>query len=90
MKLMHPAISPPRGSFEHEILPHVDCVILGPGPGTPHRQSDFSWPTRLLEQVGHRVPIFGLCLGCQGLATVHGGSVSPLVALSRICHPHRT
>ncbi|KPV72815.1 uncharacterized protein RHOBADRAFT_55494 [Rhodotorula graminis WP1] len=62
-------------SFEHDILPHVDCVILGPGPGTPHRKSDFSWPTRLLDQVGHRVPIFGLCLGCQGLATVHGGSV---------------
>ncbi|GAA5915563.1 hypothetical protein JCM8208_002432 [Rhodotorula glutinis] len=62
-------------SFEHDILPHVDCVILGPGPGTPHRESDFSWPTRLLDQVGHRVPIFGLCLGCQGLATVHGGSV---------------
>jgi len=66
-----------RDSFEHDILPHVDCVILGPGPGTPHRQSDFSWPTRLLDQVGHRVPIFGLCLGCQGLATVHGGSVRP-------------
>ncbi|BGP44120.1 para-aminobenzoate synthase, (PABA) [Rhodotorula kratochvilovae] len=62
-------------SFEHDILPHVDCVVLGPGPGTPHRQSDFSWPTRLLELLGDRVPIFGLCLGCQGLATVFGGSV---------------
>ncbi|GAA6055654.1 hypothetical protein JCM3770_003396 [Rhodotorula araucariae] len=62
-------------SFEHDILPHVDCVVLGPGPGTPHRQSDFSWPTRLLELLGDKVPIFGLCLGCQGLATVFGGSV---------------
>ncbi|GAA5889745.1 hypothetical protein JCM6882_004308 [Rhodosporidiobolus microsporus] len=62
-------------SFVHEILPHIDCVILGPGPGTPHKQSDFSWPHRLLEELGDRLPIFGLCLGCQGLATVFGGKV---------------
>ncbi|GAA5831665.1 hypothetical protein JCM11251_000785 [Rhodosporidiobolus azoricus] len=62
-------------SFVHEILPHIDCVVLGPGPGTPHKESDFSWPHRLLEELGDRLPIFGLCLGCQGLATVFGGKV---------------
>ncbi|BGP04117.1 para-aminobenzoate synthase, (PABA) [Rhodotorula toruloides] len=62
-------------SFEHDILPHIDCVVLGPGPGTPHRQADFSWPTRLIQQVGDRVPVFGLCLGLQGLATSFGGTV---------------
>lgn len=65
-----------RDSFEHDILPHIDCVVLGPGPGTPHRQEDFSWPTRLIQQVGDRVPVFGLCLGLQGLATSFGGTVS--------------
>ncbi|BGP36016.1 para-aminobenzoate synthase, (PABA) [Rhodotorula toruloides] len=62
-------------SFEHDILPYIDCVVLGPGPGTPHRQADFSWPTRLIQQVGDRVPVFGLCLGLQGLATSFGGTV---------------
>lgn len=65
-----------RESFEHDILPYIDCVVLGPGPGTPHRQADFSWPTRLIQQVGDRIPIFGLCLGLQGLATSFGGTVS--------------
>jgi anthranilate/para-aminobenzoate synthase component II len=41
-----------RDSFVNEILPHIDCVILGPGPGTPHRDSDFSWPTRLIAEFG--------------------------------------
>ncbi|GAA5851960.1 hypothetical protein JCM8547_000110 [Rhodosporidiobolus lusitaniae] len=62
-------------SFVTDILPHLDCVILGPGPGTPHNTNDFSWPQRLLEELGDRLPIFGLCLGCQGLATVFGGKV---------------
>ncbi|TKA52785.1 hypothetical protein B0A53_04481 [Rhodotorula sp. CCFEE 5036] len=62
-------------SFVNEILPHIDCVILGPGPGTPHRDSDFSWPTRLIAEFGDRLPIFGLCLGLQGLATTFGGKV---------------
>lgn len=64
-----------RDSFVNEILPHIDCVVLGPGPGTPHRDSDFSWPTRLIAEFGDRLPIFGLCLGLQGLATTFGGKV---------------
>ncbi|GAA6035545.1 hypothetical protein JCM8097_000308 [Rhodosporidiobolus ruineniae] len=62
-------------SFLTTLLPHLDCVILGPGPGTPHNSSDFSWPHRLIEELGDQLPIFGLCLGCQGLATVFGGKV---------------
>ncbi|BGP21010.1 hypothetical protein JCM10213_003226 [Rhodosporidiobolus nylandii] len=62
-------------SFLTDILPHLDCVVLGPGPGTPHNPGDFSWPQRLLKEVGDRLPIFGLCLGCQGLATAFGGKV---------------
>lgn len=62
-------------SFVNKILPHIDCVVLGPGPGTPHRDSDFSWPTRLIAEFGDRLPIFGLCLGLQGLATTFGGKV---------------
>lgn len=65
----------PRDQFVLEILPHVACVILGPGPGSPHKTSDFSWPARLIEDFGDSLPIFGLCLGHQGLATTFGASV---------------
>ncbi|GAA5881805.1 hypothetical protein JCM1840_003883 [Sporobolomyces johnsonii] len=62
-------------TFVSSILPHLDCVILGPGPGTPHEPTDFCWATRLIRELGDRLPIFGLCLGHQGLATAFGGNV---------------
>lgn len=68
-----------RDSFTTDLLPYLDCVILGPGPGTPHNENDFSWPHRLIEELGDRLPVFGLCLGCQGLATVFGGKVRRLL-----------
>ncbi|KAI5478524.1 hypothetical protein MNV49_005053 [Pseudohyphozyma bogoriensis] len=61
--------------FVAEVLPFVDCIILGPGPGSPHKTSDFNWPTRLIQEYGGVVPIFGLCLGHQGIASAFGASV---------------
>lgn len=74
-----------RDHFTERILPHVDCVILGPGPGSPHKTADFSWPTRLIQEFGARLPIFGLCLGHQGLATAFGGKVSVAPRYSKPC-----
>ncbi|GAA5898817.1 hypothetical protein JCM5296_005615 [Sporobolomyces johnsonii] len=78
-------------TFVSSILPHLDCVILGPGPGTPHKPTDFCWATRLIRELGDRLPIFGLCLGHQGLATAFGGNVVKAASpthgqLSRIRH----
>ncbi|GAA6061537.1 hypothetical protein JCM10212_002744 [Sporobolomyces blumeae] len=70
-------------SWEHftsHLLPCFDCIILGPGPGTPHSSDDFCWATRLITEYGGTVPIFGLCLGCQGLATSFGGKVGKALA----------
>jgi len=80
-----------RSTFTTTILPLCGCVILGPGPGSPHRQADFSWPTRLIQTYGHHLPILGLCLGHQGLATAFGGRVGPAAAprhgqLTRVRH----
>lgn len=71
-----PLIAIHRESFTTEYLPYISCVILGPGPGSPHKVADFSWPKRLIEEYGHVLPIFGLCLGLQGLAITYGGHVS--------------
>ncbi|GAA5950481.1 hypothetical protein JCM3765_004562 [Sporobolomyces pararoseus] len=62
-------------NFTSEILPRFDCILLGPGPGTPHSDVDFCWAKRLITEYGDKVPILGICLGCQGLATAFGGKV---------------
>ncbi|GAA5830061.1 hypothetical protein JCM5353_000695 [Sporobolomyces roseus] len=67
-------------SFVNGILPSFDCIILGPGPGTPHSDQDFCWATRLIREYGSKVPILGICLGCQGLATAFGGKVGKAAA----------
>ncbi|GAA6005321.1 hypothetical protein JCM11491_002657 [Sporobolomyces phaffii] len=67
-------------SFISDILPLFDCILLGPGPGTPHSDDDFCWATRLITDFGDKVPILGICLGCQGLATAFGGQVGKAAA----------
>jgi anthranilate synthase len=60
-------------SAVREIAP--DLVVLSPGPGRP---SDF----RVAETVGlalrHGVPIFGVCLGLQGIVEHFGGGLGVL------------
>ncbi|GAA5934088.1 4-amino-4-deoxychorismate synthase [Sporobolomyces koalae] len=66
--------------FVANVLPRFDCIVLGPGPGTPHKDEDFCWATRLIREYGHRLPILGVCLGCQGLATTFGAKVGTAAA----------
>lgn len=76
MRKLSAAVDDRRDEFTIDILPTVSCVILGPGPGSPHHTSDFSWPARLIQEFGDVLPILGVCLGHQGLATAFGGRVS--------------
>ncbi|KAI9202730.1 ADC synthase [Polychytrium aggregatum] len=55
------------------ILPHVDNVIISPGPGSPDRPEDFGINSQLL--LHSTIPVLGVCLGHQGLALVYGGKV---------------
>lgn len=55
-----------------EVLAH-DHVVLSPGPGNPAVERDFA-VGREVVLAGTR-PVFGVCLGMQGLVTSYGGRV---------------
>ncbi|KAF9204826.1 Protein phosphatase PP2A regulatory subunit B [Haplosporangium sp. Z 27] len=60
--------------FEQNILPHFDQIILSPGPGRPERTHDFGICTQILKT--SHIPIFGVCLGHQGIGWMHGAKVT--------------
>jgi len=52
-----------------------DLVLLSPGPGRP---SDFAMAETLELLVRRRLPVFGVCLGLQGIVEYFGGSLGVL------------
>lgn len=52
----------------------IDAIVISPGPGHPSRPRDFGICEHALELP---VPLLGVCLGHQGLATKHGGQAVP-------------
>jgi para-aminobenzoate synthetase len=62
----------------------ADSVVISPGPGSPDNERDFGICRELLLRA--RVPVLGVCLGAQGLASAYGGRVvhAPAVAHGRI------
>jgi len=52
-----------------------DLVVLSPGPGRP---SDFAMAETLDLIVRRRLPVFGVCLGLQGIVEYFGGSLAVL------------
>ena len=52
-----------------------DLVVLSPGPGRP---CDFAMAETLDLLVGRAVPIFGVCLGLQGIVEYFGGALDVL------------
>lgn len=50
-----------------------DKVILSPGPGHPDNPRDFGICRQILLESA--VPVFGVCLGMQGLGSVFGGKI---------------
>jgi anthranilate synthase len=52
-----------------------DLVVLSPGPGTP---SDFALGETIARAIELRLPLFGVCLGLQGIGEYFGGKLSVL------------
>jgi anthranilate synthase len=52
-----------------------DLVVLSPGPGRPE---DFAIGDTLDLLIEKRVPVFGVCLGLQGIVEYFGGSLGVL------------
>ncbi len=53
--------------------PHL--VVLSPGPGRPQ---DFHLDHTLEQCLKHDLPVFGVCLGLQGIVEYFGGSLATL------------
>lgn len=66
-----------RHGFSEEVLDaeYPDMVVLSPGPGKP---SDFRVPEMVAACVRRQIPIFGVCLGLQGIVEAFGGKLGVL------------
>ncbi|MGK4003648.1 anthranilate synthase component I [Sorangium sp. So ce1036] len=66
-----------RAGFPHEELDAYapDLVVLSPGPGSP---SDFDVSGTLTAALARRLPVFGVCLGLQGMVEHFGGKLGIL------------
>jgi len=58
-----------------EIKKKYDKVILSPGPGNPADKAYFGVCADILLNPGKDMPVFGVCLGMQGIAHYYGGKV---------------
>jgi anthranilate synthase len=52
-----------------------DLVVLSPGPGTP---SDFQLSATIARSIERGLPLFGVCLGLQGIGEYFGGKLNVL------------
>lgn len=50
-------------------------IVLSPGPGEPSDKKYFGICDAIIRDVGPYVPVLGICLGMQGMASVFGGRI---------------
>jgi len=52
-----------------------DAIVISPGPGHPADTKYFGICNNVILEIGPKVPIFGVCLGHQGIVNAFGGHV---------------
>ncbi len=57
---------------EIEELKNLQGIVLSPGPGHP---TDAGICIEVIQKLGHKIPIFGVCLGHQAIGAAFGGTV---------------
>jgi anthranilate synthase/aminodeoxychorismate synthase-like glutamine amidotransferase len=51
-------------------------VVVSPGPGRPDEPGWFGICADVIRELGAAIPVLGVCLGHQGIATAFGGRVA--------------
>ena len=66
-----------RSGFPRHLLDQVkpDLLLISPGPGRP---ADFGVPDLVREAARRGLPVFGVCLGLQGIVEAFGGDLDVL------------
>lgn len=66
-----------RAGFPASVLDDVapDLLLISPGPGRP---SDFGVPALVRRAADAGIPVFGVCLGLQGIVEAFGGELGVL------------
>jgi len=66
-----------RAGFPAELISRVapNLILISPGPGRP---ADFGVPDLVRTAVRLGVPVFGVCLGLQGIVEAFGGELGVL------------
>ncbi len=66
-----------RAGFPLEMIAQIkpDLILMSPGPGRPR---DFGVPDVVLHAVRLGIPVFGVCLGLQGIVEAFGGELGVL------------
>jgi anthranilate synthase len=66
-----------RAGFPPQLLAQVapDLILISPGPGRP---ADFGVPDVVKSAAGLGIPVFGVCLGLQGIVEAFGGELGVL------------
>lgn len=68
-----PEVVPNTITVDEVLARAPDRIILSPGPGRPE---DAGACVRIIQQLGPRIPIMGVCLGHQAIGIAFGGIVS--------------
>ena len=64
-----------RITLEDVVRLDPDAIVISPGPGHPSDRKYFGVCTDVIAEMGHKIPVLGVCLGHQGIVHAFGGKV---------------